>query len=262
MNVSSLNVDQDIFWAEKIDEVLILSFREKPLLHVTDLSVKKALFDYLDFVARCDAIKVLLIKESPVKMSRAEYVDFYKNMIRSGSDHKPLERMHYAINQFILKLMDLNKMTIHADSGTVILLFLNFGLACDYRIVADNTIYQNPNIELDVVPKGASVYFLSKMLGTVTASRMLLSGEDLTATQAYQLGLVDKVAPQEDLDRISLETARSYAQLPSGYSVGIKKLLNFGFKELSQYLEFENKLLRRLVRSPNLHDFGKLDENL
>jgi len=259
---SSLNVDQDIFWAEQIDEVLILSFREKPLLHVTDLSVKKALFDYLDFVACCDAIKVLLIKESPTKMSRAEYIDFYKNMIRFGPDQMSLERMHNAINQFILKLMDLNKRIIHADSGTVILLFLNISLACDYRIVADNTIYQNPNIELDVAPKGASVYFLSKMLGTVIASRILLSGEDLTAAQAHQLGLVDKVVPQEDLDRIALDTARSYAQLPSGYSIGIKKLLNFSFKELSQYLEFENKLLRRLVRSPDLHDFGKLDENL
>lgn len=262
MDVSRLNVDQDLFWAEKVDEVLILSFRGKPLLHVTDLSVKKALFDYLDIVACCDEIKALLIKEAPTKMRRVEYIAFYKNMIRPGFDQMPLERMLYAINQFILKLMDLNKMIIHADSGKVILLFMNIGLACDYRIVADNTIYQNPNIELDVVPKGASVFFLSKMLGTVTASRILLSGEDITAVQAHQLGLVDKVVPLEDLDRMALETAQSYAQLPSGYSIGIKKLLNFDRKELGQYLEFENKLLRRQVRSCNLHSFGRLNGNL
>jgi len=262
MDISRLNVDKDLFFGEKIGEILILSFREKPLIHVADLSVKKALFDYLDLVACCDEIKVLLIKAAPTKMRRAEYIAFYKNMIRPGFDQMPLERMHNAINQFILMLMDLNKMIIHVDSGKVILLFMNISLACDYRIVADNTIYQNPNIELDVVPKGASVFFLSKMLGTVTASRILLSGEDITAVQAHQLGLVDKVVPLEDLDRMALETAQSYAQLPSGYAIGIKKLLNFDLKDLSRYLEFENELLRWQVRSCHLHNSGRLNENL
>ncbi|MBW1870502.1 MAG: enoyl-CoA hydratase/isomerase family protein [Deltaproteobacteria bacterium] len=262
MDISRLNVDQDLFLGEKIGEILMLSFKGKPLLHVTDLDVKKALFDYLELVACCDEIKALLIKEAPTKMRRAEYIAFYKNLIRSGFAQKPLSRMYNAINQFILMLMDLNKMVIHADSGNVILLFMNISLACDYRIVADNTVYQNPNIELGVVPKGGSVFFLSKMLGTVTASRILLSGEDVTAIQAHQLGIVDKVVPLEDLDRIALETARSYAQLPSGYSIGIKKLLNFDLKELNHYLEFENQLLRRQVCSCHLRNFGRLKEKL
>ena len=156
-------------------------------------------------------------------MRRAEYIAFYKNLLRSGFAQKSLSRMYNAINQFILMLRDLNKMVIHADSGNVILLFMNISLACDYRIVADNTVYQNPNIELGVVPEGGSVFFLSKMLGAVTASRILLSGEDVTAIQAHQLGIVDKVVPLEYLDRMALETARSYAQLPSGYSSRISK---------------------------------------
>jgi len=53
-----------------------------------------------------------------------------------------------------LKLVNLNKLVVHAGSGNVILLYMNLSLACDYRIVADNTVYQNPNIELDVVPNG------------------------------------------------------------------------------------------------------------
>ncbi|MBL0712836.1 MAG: hypothetical protein JJV98_03970 [Desulfosarcina sp.] len=98
MDISRLNIDQDLFFGEKAGEILILSFREKPLLHVTDLSVKKALFDYLDLVAGCDEIKVLLIKEAPTKMRRAEYIAFYKNMIRPGFDKMPLERMYNAIS--------------------------------------------------------------------------------------------------------------------------------------------------------------------
>ncbi len=37
--------------------------------------------------------------------------------------------------------------------------------------MADNTFFQNPNIELDVVPKGRSVFYLSRMLGPLTAQK-------------------------------------------------------------------------------------------
>ena len=262
MNISNFDVDFDLFTGKKVGDILILSFKEKPLLHVTDLNVKKELFDYLDAIDCCDEIKVLLIRESPSKMNRKEYIAFYENIIDPEFDRMSLERMYYAVSQFIVKLADLNKMVIHADCGNVILLFMNISLACNYRIVADDTVYQNPDIELGVVPKGGSVFFLSKMLGTVTASRILLSGEDLTAVQAQELGIVDKVVSLKDLDRISLETAQRYASLPSGYSIGIKKLLNFDLKELVHYLEFENQLIQRQIRSCHLHNFGRLNENL
>lgn len=228
-------------------------------MHIADLEAKEVLLNYLDHISRHDEIKILLIKNASVKMDKAEYIRYYLKMIASGGDLIPLERMYSAINQFILKLVDLNKLVIHADSGNMILLYMNISLACDYRIVADNTVYQNPNIELNVVPKGGGVFYLSKMLGTATASRVLLSSEDITAIQAHQLGIADKVVPLKDLDRVALETAQSYARLPSGYAIGIKKLLNFEIKELERYLEFEDRLLRRQIHS--CHNVWNLDKN-
>jgi len=255
-------MDHFLFSGEKIGDVSILTFKRMPLLHVADLDAKTALFDYLELISSHDDIKALVIKNAPVKMERTEYINYYKKLIASAEDPVPLERMYNAVNQFILQLTNLEKMVIHVDSGNVILLFMNISLACDYRIVADNTVYQNPNIELNVVPKGGSVFYLSKMLGSLTASKLLLSREDITAVQAQQLGIVDKVVPLEDLDRMALETAQNYAQLPSSYAIGIKKLLNFNLKELNHYLEFESQLLRRQVRSCHLHDFGRLDGTL
>lgn len=260
--MTALTMDHYLFSAETAGEISILTFKKMPLLHVTDLKAKEALFDYLKLISSHDDIKVLLIKSSPLKMERTEYISYYRKMIVSDIDRISLERMHNAVNQFIFQLVNLNKTVVHVDSGNVILLFMNIGLACDHRIVADNTVYQNPDIELDVVPKGGSVFFLSKMLGTVTASRILLSGEDVTAVQAHQMGIVDKVVPLEDLDRIALETAQGYARLQSGYSIGIKKLFNFYLKELGPYLKFETELLHRQVITCDLHDFGILDENL
>lgn len=248
MGKSIFDVDHDLFTGKKAGDIVVLSFKEKPLLHATDLSVKKALFDYLDLVACCDDIKVVLVKEALIKMNRTEYIAFYKSMIGPDLCQLPLERLYNAVGQLILKLVGLNKMVVHADSGDVILLFMNISLACDFRIVADNTIYQNPNIELGVIPKGASTFLLSKMLGTAAASRILLSSKDIDATDARRLGIVDSVVPLKELDRTALETARSFAQIPTGYAIGVKKLLNYDIKELAWFLEFENDMLRKLVQ--------------
>ncbi len=244
---TTLTVDHNLFSGETINEICILTFKEKPLLHSTDLGAKESLFNYLEHISCQDEIKILLIKNASVKLDRTEYIRYYLKMIGSGGHLIPLERMYRAINQFILKLVNLNKLVIHVDSGKVILLFMNISLACDYRIAADNTVYQNPNIELDVVPKGGGVFYLSKMLGTATASKVLLSSEEITAPQAYQLGIIDKVVPLKNLDRVALETAQRYAKLPSGYAIGIKKLLNFDYRELERYLEYENRLLRKQI---------------
>jgi len=256
MNISNLNVSRDLFKAEKRGDILVLTFREKPLLHVADLSAKKALFDYLDLVSDCDEVKALLIREAPTKMKRKEYIAFYKTMIGPGFDQVPLERMYNAIGQFILKLAALDKVVVHADSGEVILLFMNVGLACDFRIVAEDTVYRNPNVELGLVPKGGSVFFLSRMLGTAAAAQLLFSGKDVDAGRARAMGLVDKVVPGGKLDQAALEMTRSCARIPTGYAVGVKRLLNHDLAALGDFLELENALLRRVVRRGPASGFG------
>ena len=247
--ITALTMDHYLFSGKVEGEISTLTFKDIPMSHVTDIEAKETLFDSLESVSSHEDIKVLLIKGAPVKMTPEEYINFYRKLITSDVNLLPLERMYNAINQFIMKLVDLDKIVIHVDSGNVILLFMNISLACDYRIVADNTIYKNPSIELNVVPKGGGVFFLSKMLGSVAASRILYSGEDITADQAYQMSIVDQVVPLKDLEQKALEKAQRFVQLPCGYAVGIKKLLNFDLKELNRYLEFESELLRRLVQS-------------
>jgi len=248
MNISNFKIDHDFFSGKRSDEIAILSFKERPMDHIADLNSKNVLFDYLDLVSTSDKIQVLLIMGPSVKMGCEEYIDFYRRMIRYDLDRIPLERMYNAVNQFVLKMAGLNKMVIHAGSGKTILLFLNISLACDYRIVADNTVYQNPNLDLGLVPKGGSVFFLSKMLGSGKTSRILLSGKDISAVEAMKLGIVDKVVPLEKLSEAAIKIAQDYAKKPSSYVVGLKKLLNYNINELKRYLEYENEELRKVIQ--------------
>jgi enoyl-CoA hydratase/carnithine racemase len=122
-------------------------------------------------------------------------------------------------------------------------------LACDYRIVSDNTVFKNFHLELGLVPKGGSAFFLSKMLGFSKAYEILLSEEEITAQEALRLGIVDKVVTLSDLEETALKTAQHFTQKPTGSLLGVKRLLNYTIKEIEDYLEFENEELFRIVMS-------------
>lgn len=249
MDISKLNIDCEFFSGSYLDNIVILTSKEKPLLFSSDLSEKKKILDYLDLVAACDAVHVLLIKASPEKMKRDEYTAFYRNLTAMSDDGSQLKRLNNAFDQIVLKLLTLDKLVIHVDSGEVIMRYMNVGLACDYRIVADNTLYQNPNLSLGIIPKGGLSYLLPKMLGSVTATRILLSSQDIDAEEAYRMKLVDQVVPMKELDVAAMETAHRFSHFPQRYISGVKKLLNYDVDELKAFLEYENKLLRCPVQS-------------
>jgi len=249
MNISELNVENDLFCSSIVDNIAVLSFKNQPLLTITDLRSKNLLFGYLEMVSSCDEIKVLIIRESPIKLKCEEYIEFYQKITGSDIEQTALYRLYNAMGQYLLQLMGMNKIIVHADSGTTIFLYMNIGLACDYRIVADNTIFQNPNMRMGLIPKGGSSYLLSKMLGRVAASKILFSPHDIDADEARRLGIVDQIVPLQELDARALETARFWAGMQSGYAVGVKKMLNFDIKEYADVLKYENVLLRQTIES-------------
>jgi len=126
-------------------------------------------------------------------------------------------------------------------------LFLNVSLACDYRIVADDTVFQNPYFKLGLVPIGGGAFFLSRRLGRSKALEILLADKDITADEAKKLGIVDKVVPQEELEKAAVDTARYFAQKPARSLAGLKKLINYSLMDLKDYMALEYQELIKAI---------------
>lgn len=243
-------IDNELFSAERIDQIAVMTFKKDLLLYVSDLNLKELLFDYLDGISKNDAVRLILINGSPDKKGHEEYTKFYTDVFnKSGRDLNELERLYNAVNQFILHIVRLDKTVIHSDSGKVISVFMNIALACDYRIIGDNTQFENPYLRLGLVPKGGGAYFLKKMLGRGRAFEILTSDYTIDAKEALKLGIVDKVFPSESLYEEALNTAKNFLKRPEGSLWGIKRLLNYDLKDLEKYLEYENETLRLIIKS-------------
>ena len=250
----NLDRDYDVFSSKRFEDIILFRFKENLLLRTTDLKAKAAVLNYLDRVSESKSIKVIIIMGSPQETGLREYVQFYRQVLELGFDQSAIQRMYNTIDQFILKILDLNKIVIHVDSRRVISLFLNVSLACDYRIVTANTVFQKLHLELGLVPKGGCTFFLSRMLGISRAAGILLSSKDITAQEAMRLGMVDKVVPLDKVEETALKVSQYFAQKPARSMTGVKRLLNYPMDDLRNYLEFENEELFKIVASA---DFKK-----
>lgn len=63
------------------------------------------------------------------------------------------------------------------------------------------------------------------------------------------MAIDNKLFSAERLNTEALNTARKFLETPPGSLSGIKRLLNFGLKDLEQYLEYENETLRLIIKS-------------
>ena len=250
------NTEQGFFSYKREGAVAIIRYNEKPLLHTVDLQEKAVFFDCLDHIANYEEIKVILFLGSSKKLSRDQYLLFYKKLTGLkipawGMDTKLVSRFYNAINQFVLKMATCRKILISSDKGPSALLYLCISLVCDYRIIADTTVYFNPHLELGLIPNGGGTFFLSEIIGRRKAFDLLMSGKDITAAGALKMGIVDEVVPAALLEEAALKIAGSYARKPASYLFGIKKMLAHDTQAIKKMLDDETNLLRNTIQSQN-----------
>jgi len=248
-NNSNSMISDEFFTTETIKNVAVLEFQKFPLKRIIDILEKEKIFTYLRQLEKDENIKILLILNSSHKMVKENYINFIKVAIENNLDLTKISCLYNAINQFILKIISFNKIIIYVDDGIIIQPFMNISLACDYRIVGDKAVFRNPNIELDLPPKGGGVYFLSKKMGHSKTIEFLMSEKDITAKKAKDLGLVNRIVLSDNLKQDAVNIAQDFAEKPAHFMSGIKKLLNWNFNEIKAYLEYENDILLNFIKS-------------
>ena len=86
-----------------------------------------------------------------------------------------------------------------------------FVLACDLRLAADTAILAQFEVGTGVVPGGGPMARLPRLIGRGRALEVLLVADDIDAAQAERYGYVNRVVPDDQLDRETDRVARRLA---------------------------------------------------
>ena len=247
MSVETFYEKQGFYSLKQLDDFATLKLGKNFLSNTIDLATKNSLFDVFDHISDNNEIKVLVIMNCLDQIGCEDYIDFCRQVLNIEYDRRSIQRMCNIFDQLILKIVSLNKPIVYADCDEVIPLFLNMSLACDYRIVATDTIFQKPYFELETLPKGGSAFFLCKMLGYSKAKQLLMSEKDIDAFEALEMGIVDQVVPYRKLEKTAIQIAQDLTKRSIRSLEGIKRLINYTMKDIQDYLDFESfELLKTL----------------
>lgn len=245
---SALDKDNDYFSAKVFENILCIRFKGNLLLHSVNLRCRDHIIGYLHRVSDVPSINVVLIL-NPIRTSKCgDYTEFYKMVSVHRFCEDDVLRMCRSFDQYILEIIKSEKFFISADCGRLFPQLFDLTLACDYRIIADNTRFQNAFLKLGMIPKGGAAYFLNERIGHCKAYELLLSDKGINAEEAKKLGIVNEVVPLKELKHAAIERARYFANKPTATLRGIKKMLSYSMKDLAEYLENETQELMNIVR--------------
>src|SRR6201997_5448889 len=102
--------------------------------------------------------------------------------------------------QGVLDLIEtLGKPVIAAINGFALGGGCETAMACSIRIAVESAKFGQPEVTLGLLPGGGGTQRLPRLVGKGRALQLILSGETISAQEAYRIGLVNELVPAEQL---------------------------------------------------------------
>lgn len=118
----------------------------------------------------------------------------------------------------------------------------NFALACDIVIAAESARFNQAFIKIGLTPDCGGTFILPRLVGWKRATELLFSGDLISATTAAEMGMINSVAPDDELMNKAMAMADKLAEAPTAAIGQIKMLLDASAaNDLASQLDLERK---------------------
>jgi enoyl-CoA hydratase len=154
--------------------------------------------------------------------------------VRSGTDKS-------SRGSYLMKSIDnFPRPVIAAVNGFALGGGCELAMACDIRLASDKAKFGQLEVNLGLIPGYGGTQRLSRLVGRGKAKQLILTGEMISAPEAYRIGLVDEVYPAEELMEKALSMARLIASKAPAAIALAKECINQGLDiNLSAGSDFE-----------------------
>ncbi|MCZ8020328.1 MAG: enoyl-CoA hydratase-related protein [Cyclobacteriaceae bacterium] len=204
-------------------------------LNALNLQVMREIRDALKEFDADDTIKVIIITGN--EQAFAAGAD-----IKQMADKTAIDMV--LIDQFSTwdQIRKTRKPIIAAVSGFALGGGCELAMTCDMIIASETAKFGQPEIKIGVMPGAGGTQRLTKAIGKAKAMELVLTGRFISADEALQYRLINKVVPVEMLIHETLTLAKEIAQQSPIAIMLAKEAVNRSFEtHLDEGLHFERK---------------------
>ena len=192
------------------NHIATITMNDPKTLNAFSTPLKGAIMDALDKADQDADVRVIVLQGSNNNFSSGGHIgEMLENVMESEALVAKLDFMLREVAEVSLKLRNIHKPIIAKLEGAVAGAGMNLALTCDFRIAAENTLLGLTETSLAIIPAAGGTQRLPRLIGESKAMELILTARRLKPAEALDYGLVTRVAPLEELAKVTGEFADS-----------------------------------------------------
>ncbi|MFH8880598.1 enoyl-CoA hydratase/isomerase family protein [Streptomyces californicus] len=217
-------------------------------MNAMNTAAKVALRDAL-LAARADAgVRAVLLTATGrafcVGQDLKEHVATLRATREAGGNALSTVQEHY--NPIVRAITEMAKPVVAGVNGVAAGAGFGFALAADYRVVADTASFNTSFAGVALTADSGVSWTLPRLIGQTRAADLLFFPRSISAQDALELGIVNRVVPAAELAEQAAAVARTLAAGPTVAYAALKESMAYGAGHtLAEALEKEDELQTR-----------------
>ena len=213
----------EMILTETRGRVGLITLNRPQALNALNNRLMRELMDALEAFDKNDAVGAMVITGNEKAFAAGADIKEMANK----SIEQMMDTDHIAV---FGRIRTIRKPVIAAVSGWALGGGCEIALSCDMIIASESATFGQPEINIGVIPGAGGTQRLARAVGKVLAMEMILNDRRLSAQEAYQSGMLNRVVPVEGYLEEALKLAEEIASRAPVAVRAAKKMINQAFE--------------------------------
>ncbi|MBI4387768.1 MAG: enoyl-CoA hydratase [Candidatus Omnitrophica bacterium] len=231
----------------KIDERIAIITIDRPPVNALSSQVMKELETTFESCQNDPQVKVIVVTGAG---SFAFVAGADVKEIDAISSEEEGAKLALSGQKIINKIENSKKPVIAAINAVCLGGGNELAMACHMRISSDRAKFGQPEINLGLIPGFGGTQRLARLCGISKARELCLTGDMITAQEAFRIGLVNRVVPDNEVLKQTVALAKKIASKSAQAVQLIQEAISEGMKKsLEEGLAQEGKLFGKVCKT-------------
>jgi enoyl-CoA hydratase/carnithine racemase len=243
METSVTSEESSVLVEYRPDGVVVVQLNRPQVRNALNLACRHRLAELFGQLTHNDEVRCVVL-------TGAEGMFCAGADLREYAEAGAIEIAHRNLQRLWASITDCPHPIVAAVQGFALGGGCELAMRADIIIAGETARFGQPEVRVGLIPGAGGTQYLTRILGKFVAMRLLLTGEQLTAREALERGLVSRVVPDAEVFTVALEVARSIAVAAPLAVRNIKELVVHGMDgSLESGSRLEHKAFQVLFAS-------------